>query len=200
LKVATTISVYSERENKQRFHLENVGYLEKNLGRLVIDKRNDTSTGRFNEFHIRRRNIGSVGGIAEASGGAVAGVAKDTDHRPVVELGVGRDAPGRVGVELTREKNRGLGLGDTELLRVGNDQRDPEIVPDIGEAGRGGRGRRGVRGNGVVRHVGGGRGGRRGGRGMGNGVVWHGLELGFSYEAGEEDNGGNRSDTGERVV
>lgn len=87
-------------------------------------------------------------------------MAEDPDHRAVVELRVGRGAPGRVGVELTREKNRGLGLGDTKLLGVGNEQRDPEIVPDIGEAGRGGRGRRGVRGNGVVRHVGGGRGGR----------------------------------------
>lgn len=138
LQVVSTISVNSERENIQRFHLEKVGYLEKNLGRLVIDKRNDASTGRFNEFHIRRRNIGSVGGITEASGGAIAGVAEDPDHRTVVELGLRRDAPGRVGAELTREKNRGLGLGDSELLGVGNEQRDPEIVPDIGEAGRGG--------------------------------------------------------------
>lgn len=101
-------------------------------------------------------------------------MAKDTDHRPVVELGVRRNALGRVRVELTREKNFGFGLGETELLRVGNEQRDPKIVPDIGVARGGGRGGGGVGGNGVFGHVGGGGGGRRG---AGNCVVWHGLEM-----------------------
>lgn len=58
-------------------------YLFKNFRRVVIDERNNSGSGGFHKFHVRRRNIRRGGGIAESTGGAVAGMAEDSDHRPV---------------------------------------------------------------------------------------------------------------------
>lgn len=63
-------------------------YLEKLLRRLGIDEGNDTGAGGLNEFDIGGGDVGGAGGVAEAAGGAVAGMADDSDDWLVVEVGV----------------------------------------------------------------------------------------------------------------
>lgn len=46
----------------------------------------------MNEFDVGGGDIRSIGGVAEASGGAVAGVADNSDDWPVVEVRVGGGA------------------------------------------------------------------------------------------------------------
>ena len=111
-------------------------YLEKLLRWLVIHKGNDSGAGGLHELHVRRRDVGSSGGVAEAAGGAVTGVAQDSDHRPVVEVRfrLGATRPRRrdrqVAAELTREEDHRVGLRgrENDALEDGDQGGDPNDV------------------------------------------------------------------------
>ena len=63
-------------------------YLFENLRWVVIDKRNNSSTGGFDELDVRGRNVGRIAGISVPTGGAITRMRKDSDHRSVVEQGI----------------------------------------------------------------------------------------------------------------
>lgn len=62
----------------------------KNLPRFIVDKRNNSSTRRFNKLRIRRRNVRNILSVVEAAGGTVPGVTEDSDDRPEIEAAADR--------------------------------------------------------------------------------------------------------------
>lgn len=60
-------------------------HLSKNLLWLVVNKRNHTSTSRFNEFNIRSGDVGGIRSVIKPSGGAITGMSEDSDDRPEIE-------------------------------------------------------------------------------------------------------------------
>lgn len=118
--------------------------LVENLRRLVINQGNNASASRFNEFHVRRRNVRSVCIIVKPAGGAVARMSQNPDHRTEIQLRIRRRATrrrsSRPKSDITREQNRGLGFSSGQLFRDGKQERNPEVVPDLGVAAGGGGG------------------------------------------------------------
>jgi len=79
-------------------------YLQKLLRRLVVNEGNNSGAGGLHELHVGGGDVRHAGGVAEASGGAVPGMADDSDDRLVIEVGIRSAATGRrVTAELTRE-------------------------------------------------------------------------------------------------
>jgi len=105
-------------------------YLQKLLRRLVEDEGNNSGAGGLHELHVGGGNVGDAGGISEAAGGAVPGVADDSDDRLVVETGIGSGATGRrVTAELTREDDRRADRGGGKRAEgEGEEEEDPNGV------------------------------------------------------------------------
>lgn len=113
-------------------------YLEKYLLWLGINEGNNSSTGSFNEFNIRSSDVRSVSSITEATGGAVTGMADNSDDRLVVEIRVRRGTSDRWWdtVELSWEKDFGVGVGGEKATEEDCDEeekRNGVVWHDVGE-------------------------------------------------------------------
>lgn len=126
--------------------MANRRYLEKNFQWFGIDKGNNSSAGRLNEFNVGGGDIRSIGGVGEVTGGAVAGVAEDSDDRPVIEVRVWGWARGRRQSRvMTGKKNLRLRNGGFNGFQKRNQKRNPKQDGGGGEGGAA---------NGVFCHIG----------------------------------------------